>query len=97
MSSIIVLSFVHCSFVQLKTSNNLLTARGTALPFSHKSVVSAMHEQNIICSKTQSTYLEAVIRRSSGGLSANEKEGKKYIELVCYCCVRASKEAQLLA
>ena len=39
-----------------------------------------MHEQNIICSKTQNTYLEAVIRRSSGGLSANENEGKKYIE-----------------
>ena len=61
-----------------------------------------MHEQNIICSKTQNTYLEAVICRSSGGLSANEKEEKntsndKCHLLVCYCCVRASKEAQLLA
>ena len=61
-----------------------------------------MHEQNMICSKTQNTYLEAAICRSSGGLSANEKEGKntsndKCHLLVSYCCVRASKEAQLLA
>ena len=33
-------------------SNQSLTARGTDLPFSHKSVVLIMHEQNIICSKT---------------------------------------------
>ena len=48
----IVLSFDHRSFDQLKMSNNSLTARGTDLPFSHKSVVSVTHEQNIICSKT---------------------------------------------
>ena len=48
----IVLSFDHCSFDQLKMSNHTLTARGTDLPFSHKSVVSITHEQNIICSKT---------------------------------------------
>ena len=55
-----------------------------------------------MCSKTQNTYLEAVICRSSGERSANVKEGKntsndKCHLLVCYCCVRASKEAQLLA
>ena len=33
-------------------SNHSLTARGTGLPFSHKSVVSITHEQNTICSKT---------------------------------------------
>ena len=34
-------------------SNQSLTARGTDLPFSHKSVVvSITHEQNIICNKT---------------------------------------------
>ena len=33
-------------------SNHSLTARGTELPFSHKSVMSTAHEQNIICSKT---------------------------------------------
>ena len=33
-------------------SNHSLTARGTDPPFSHKSVVSITHEQNIICSKT---------------------------------------------
>ena len=48
----IVLSFDHRSFDQLKMSNNSLTARGTDLPFSHKSVVSVTHEQDIICSKT---------------------------------------------
>ena len=48
----IVLSFDHRSFDQLKMSNNSLTARGTNLPFSDKSLVSATHEQNIICSKT---------------------------------------------
>ena len=33
-------------------SNHFLTARGTDLPFSHKSMISIAHEQNIICSKT---------------------------------------------
>ena len=33
-------------------SNHSLVALGTNLAFSHKSVVSIMHEQNIICSKT---------------------------------------------
>ena len=32
-------------------SNHSLTARGTDLPFSHKSVMSTSHAQNIICSK----------------------------------------------
>ena len=52
-SIIIMLSFDHCSFEQLKMSNHSLqTAWGTDLPFSNKSVVSIiMHEQNIICSK----------------------------------------------
>ena len=42
----------HGSFDQLKMSNHSLRARGTDLPFSHKSVVSIMQEQNVICSKT---------------------------------------------
>ena len=33
-------------------SNHSLTARGTDLPFSHKSVMSTAQDQNIICSKT---------------------------------------------
>ena len=33
-------------------SNHSLTARGTDLPFSHRSMVSITLEQNIICSKT---------------------------------------------
>ena len=33
-------------------SNHSLPARGTDPPFSNKSVVSVMHEQNVICSKT---------------------------------------------
>ena len=45
--------------------NQSVTARATDLPFSHQSVVSITHEQNIIC-------------RSRGGLSANEKEGKMH-------------------
>ena len=53
-------------------SNHSLPARGIAIPFSHKSEVSITYEQNIICSKT----LSAVICRSRGELSANEKEGK---------------------
>ena len=59
------------------------------LPFSRKSdrkkeksVVSCKHKQNIICSQTQLVdecpwadhHLQAVICRSSGGLSASEKE-----------------------
>ena len=44
-------------------SNHSLPARGTDPPFSHESVVSITHEQNINC-------------RSRGELSANEKEGK---------------------
>ena len=46
------LSLDHCSFDQLKTSNHSLAARVTDLPFSHKSVVSITHDQNVICSKT---------------------------------------------
>ena len=48
--SIIVLSFDHRSFDQLNVSNHSLPARETDPPFSHKSVVSITHEQNIICS-----------------------------------------------
>ena len=33
-------------------SNHYLPARGTDPPFSHKSVVSITHEQNIICGNT---------------------------------------------
>ena len=55
-------------------SNHCLTARGTDLPFSHKSVVSITHEQNIICSKT--LICRQLFERERGGLLANEKEGK---------------------
>ena len=48
----IVLSFDHRYFDQLNMSSRPLPARGTDPPFSHKSVVSMTHEQNIICSKT---------------------------------------------
>ena len=44
--------FSRGSFDQLKMSNQSLTARGTDLPFSHKSMLSITHEQNIICSRT---------------------------------------------
>ena len=62
-------------------SNHSLTVQGSDLPFSLKSVVSITHEQNISCSKKQldgitHEQLFAVISRSRGGLSANEKEGK---------------------
>ena len=68
-SSIIVLSFDHRSFHQLNMSNQSLPALGTDSPFSHKIVVSILHEQNIICSKT-------IICRPRGELSVSEKEGK---------------------
>ena len=71
----IVLSFDHRSFDQLKMSNNSLAARGTNLPFSDKSVVSATLEQNIICSKTLICG-QLFAARSRGGLPVNEKEGK---------------------
>ena len=44
--------FDHRSFDELNMSNHSLPAWGTDLPFSHESVISIMHEQNIICSKT---------------------------------------------
>ena len=50
--SIIVLSVNHHFFDQLNMSKHSLPARGTDPPFSHKSVVSITHEQNIICRKT---------------------------------------------
>ena len=34
------------------SNHSALTARGGDSPFSHKSVISIAHEQNIICSKT---------------------------------------------
>ena len=61
---ITILSFYYCSFDELNMSNHSLTARGTDLPFSHKSAVSVAHEQNIVGSKT-------LICRSRFGLSAN--------------------------
>ena len=57
-------------------SNQSLTARGTDMPFSHKSVVSITHEQNSICSKTlicSQLYAGYVV-----GVLANEKEGKMH-------------------
>ena len=51
--------------------NQSLTARATDLPFSHQSVVSITHKQNIICSKT------LICRQLfAGHVVANEKEGK---------------------
>ena len=43
--------YSHCSFHKLEMSQQSLTAQGTDLLFSHKSVVSITHEQNITCSK----------------------------------------------
>lgn len=48
-SSIIILSFDHCSLDRVKISNHSL---GTDLRFSLKSCVSNTHDQNIICRKT---------------------------------------------
>ena len=56
-------------------SNHSLTAQGTDLPFSHKRGISIAHKQNNYYMQ-QNTYLWAVICRSRGGLSANEKEGQ---------------------
>ena len=39
-------------FINLQMSTQSLTAGGSDLPLSHKSVVSITHEQNIISSKT---------------------------------------------
>ena len=80
-----MLSFDHRSFDQLNMSNHSLSARGTDPPFSHKSVVSNTHEQNIICSKP--LICRQLLCRSRGELSANEKEGKMHrmiIEQILY-------------
>ena len=43
-----------------------LIAQGSDLPFSHKSVVSITHEQNIICSKTLSkTQLDSIAHKQT--------------------------------
>ena len=55
-------------------SNHSLPAQGTDPPFSHKSIVSITHEQNIICSKTLNC--RRLFVGSRGELSAYEKEGK---------------------
>ena len=39
-------------FHNSKQLNHFLKVQESELPFSYKSVVSIMHEQNIICSKT---------------------------------------------
>ena len=52
LSSIIVLSLNVRSSDQLNMSNHSLLAQGTDAPFSHESIVSITHEQNIICNKT---------------------------------------------
>ena len=49
-------------FDQLKMSNHSLTAQGSDLLFSHKSVVSIKHEQIIFCSKPQ---LDSVVHNRS--------------------------------
>ena len=69
-------------------SNHSMTAQESDLPFSHKSVVSVTHEQNIIRSKTRLDSIaheqtiicrqEAVICKSRGLLSANEKKEKMH-------------------
>ena len=71
--------FIICSFDQLNMSSHSLPSRGTDPPFSHESIVSNTHEQNIICSKT-------VICRSHGELSASEKEGKKHRMITRFIC-----------
>ena len=48
---------------------------GTDLLFSYKSVISITHEQKIICSKT--LICGQLFAGHIGGLSANEKKGKR--------------------
>ena len=70
--SVIVLSFDHRSFDQLKTLNHSLTARGMDLPFSRKSVVPKLRMSKWeYCSKFGSSHL-----RITWWLSANDKKGK---------------------
>ena len=47
-----IINFDQRSFDQLNMSNHSLPAQGTDPPFSHKSVISITHKQNIISSKT---------------------------------------------
>ena len=59
--------------------NPSLPAQGSNLPFSHKSLLTITHEQNIIFRwyyVWADQYLYAVICRSRGGLSADEKDEK---------------------
>ena len=55
-------------------SNQSLTALGTNLPFSRKSVVSITYEKNILCSKTR--ICRQVFVGLCGKLMANETQGK---------------------
>ena len=43
-------------------SNYYLSVQGSDLPFSHKSMVSITHGQNIICSKTQ---LDSIVQEQT--------------------------------
>ena len=71
-----------------------MTAQESDLPFSYKSVVSVTHEQNIIRSKTRLDSIahkqtiicrqEAVICKSHGLLSANEKKGKMHEMIIFF-------------
>ena len=69
--------------------NHSLTAQGSALPILPKSVVSVMHEPNIIRSKTYlALYLYAFMCRPFGGILANGKKenndsNDNYFILLC--------------
>ena len=68
-------------------SNHPLPARGTDAPFSHKSVVSIMHEQNIICSNTLiCRQLFAIHMVSSQPMKRKEKIHQMLIIIVNYYC-----------
>ena len=71
-------SFDYRSFDQLNMSNHSLPAQGTDPPFSHKSVVSITHEQNIICCKT------LIFRQLFAGheVSSQPLKRKEYIEYI---------------
>ena len=80
----IVISFGHCSFDQLKMLNHSLTAQGTNLPFSHKSTVSTMNEQNIICNKM--LICRQLFAGQVMGFRPVEKERKIYQMIICNYC-----------
>ena len=69
----IVFSINHCSFDRLKMSHHSLTAWGTDMPFSHKSMASTTHELNVTCSKTL-IWTQLFVGHAVGSRSLKRKE-----------------------